>query len=154
MTTGMTPEDLSRLVQAEDVQVAPQGDLVAFTVTSIDTEANDYRTRVWLAPVDRSEPPRPFTAGERRDTLPRWSPDGRRLAFVSHREQADGAEIYTLAVHGGGEAVKVCALPADVTEMAWSPDGGRLAFVSRDPEPERYGKHGQPRRSKTCRPGG
>jgi dipeptidyl aminopeptidase/acylaminoacyl peptidase len=141
VATGMTPDDIGSLVQAEEVRVSPEGDLVAFTVTSVDTEANEYRTRVWLVPADGSQRPRPFTAGEHRDIVPRWSPDGRRLAFASHR-QDHGAEIYVLAVQGGGEAIRVCSWPADIVELAWSPDGDRLAFVAREPDTDQYGKPG------------
>ncbi len=151
MAQGMKPEDIGRLVQAQEVRTGPRGDLVAFTVSTIDTEANEYRSRVWLAPVDGSDRPWPFTAGEARDTLPRWSPDGRRLAFVSHRED-DGAEIRVLPVHSGGQTVKVCATATEVTELAWAPDGGRLAFVARDPDPEQYGKPGEPRAEKDMPP--
>jgi dipeptidyl aminopeptidase/acylaminoacyl peptidase len=147
VTSGMTADDLGRLVEAGEVRVAPSGNEVAFTVTGLDLESNDYRSRVWLAPVDGSEPPRPFTAGDKRDTLPRWSPDGRRLAFVSHRSD-EGAQIYVVPVHVGGETLCACSWPAEITELAWSPDGSRLAFVARDPDPEQYGKPGQPKPEK------
>jgi dipeptidyl aminopeptidase/acylaminoacyl peptidase len=104
-----------------------------------------------LAAADGSEQPRPFTAGEHRDTVPRWSPDGRHLAFVSHRHEP-GSEVYVLSVKHGGEAVKVCSWPADIVELAWSPDGNRLAFVARDPDPERYGKLGETRPDKDMPP--
>jgi dipeptidyl aminopeptidase/acylaminoacyl peptidase len=151
VATGMTPATIGDLLQAEDVRVSPGGDLVAFTVSGVDTDANEYRTRVWLAAADGSERPRPFTAGEHRDTAPRWSPDGRHLAFVSHRHEP-GAEVYVLSVKHGGEAVKVCSSPADIVELAWSPDGNRLAFVARDPDPERYGKPGETRSDKDMPP--
>jgi dipeptidyl aminopeptidase/acylaminoacyl peptidase len=147
----MTPDDIGAVVQAEEVRVSPLGDLVAFTVTSIDTEVNDYRTRVWLAPVDGAQRPRPFTAGEHRDIRPRWSPDGRLLAFASHRE-GRGAEIYVLGVQGGGEAIRVCRSPSDIVDLAWSPDGDRLAFVSRDPDPAQYGEPGETRIDKETPP--
>lgn len=51
--------------------------------------ANRYRSQIWLAAVDGSTPPLPFTAGEHRDANPCWSPDGRRLAFTSRRDDPE-----------------------------------------------------------------
>src|SRR5207302_9121612 len=92
-------------------------------------------------------PPRPFTAGEGNDCMPRWAPDGTQLAFVSRRssDRADrGSDIVVIPVAGGGERIRVAAWPDQVHELAWSPDGARLAFVARDPDPARYGVTGQP----------
>ena len=74
----MTARDLSVLAHAGDFRVAPDGGRIAYTVITVDTEANGYRTRIWLADVNASASPRPLTAGAWADTLPRWSPDGRR----------------------------------------------------------------------------
>ena len=133
----MRPADIGELVEVSDPRVSPDGRTIAFVVTTVDLDANRYRGRVWLAAADGSEPPRPFTAGEHRDGRPRWSPDGRALAFVSHREE-QGSELYVLPVAGGGELRRVASWPEEIEELAWSPDGRRLAFTARrrDDEPE------------------
>src|SRR5204863_349640 len=106
---------------------------------------NRYRGRVWLAAAEGSEPPRPFTAGEHRDGRPRWSPDGRELAFVSHRE-GEGSELYVLPVTGGGELRRAASWPEEIEELAWSPDG------SRPPGRPSAARPGRPtaRRSRSC----
>jgi dipeptidyl aminopeptidase/acylaminoacyl peptidase len=141
--TGMTTRDLPLLANADDVRLAPDGRRVAYSVTTVDVEANRYRTRIWLAAVDGSAPPRPLTSGTRADTLPRWSPDGRLLAFA--RDLGPDAEsgVWIIPIDGPGEATRVCGRPDGVSEMAWSPDGTRIAIVARDPDSSRYGSLGE-----------
>jgi len=129
----MVPEDVYELAWAGDPRISPDGSTVAFTVTRIDREANDYRSAIYLAPADRSTPPRRLTSGERRDGSPRWSPDGRELAFVSNRD-GDCSQLYVLPL-GGGEARRLTNTKESVREPAWSPDGTRLAFVARTRDP-------------------
>lgn len=129
----MQPADIATLRSARDPRVSPDGTAVAFVVGSADAEANRYRSQVWLAAADGARPPRPFTAGGHRDSHPRWSPDGRWLAFVSHRE-GDQATLHVAPVAGGGEVLTVATWPEEVTELAWSPDGTALAFVARHPD--------------------
>jgi dipeptidyl aminopeptidase/acylaminoacyl peptidase len=140
----MAPGDIGLLTDVADPRLSPDGRTVAFTVTTIDVDENTYRSRVWLAAVDGSSAPRPFTAGDGRDRAPRWSPDGRSLAFVSHRTEGDGkgkgSELYVIPVEGGGEVRTVCAWPEEIDDIAWSPDGTRLAFGARERDEERYGK--------------
>ena len=135
----MGPADVAALVDVGDPRVAPDGGLVAFVVTTVDLEANEYRSRVWLAAADGSAPPRPFTSGRCRDKRPRWAPDGRSLAFVSHRED-EGSTLHVIPVVGGGEVTTVANWPEEIEDLAWSPDGTRLAFAARQRDEERYGK--------------
>ncbi len=129
----MRPEDVYAVASAGDPRLSPDGRLVAYVVTRIDQEENAYRSAIWLAPVDGSEEPRQFSSGERRDLSPRWSPDGRWLAFVSTRdgeeEKAKG-QLYVVPAHGG-EARKLTSGDESVESIAWSPDSSRIAFARR-----------------------
>ncbi len=130
---GMAPEDVYDLTGVGDPRLSPDGTTVAYAVWSIDRDENRYRSAIWLAAADGSDPPRRFTAGEKRDGTPRWSPDGSMLAFVSDRER-DAPQLYVVPVHGG-EARRLTDLKQGVSEPAWSPDGTRLAFTSRVADP-------------------
>jgi len=130
---GMVPEDVYELVWVSDPRLSPDGRTVAFVVNGVDREANDYRSAVWTVPADGSAPSRRLTFGPSKDLMPRWSPDGTRLAFVSKRgpNDEDAAQLYVIPVAGGGEAAQLTEGPEEVSEVEWSPDGGRLAFVRR-----------------------
>jgi dipeptidyl aminopeptidase/acylaminoacyl peptidase len=135
----MIPADIGRLRQLSDPRVSPDGTTVAFTVTDPDADANRYARRIWLAPAGGpASGPQPFT-GPGTEYLPRWSPDGRRLAFAT--TDADGrSQVAILPVTGGGERLVACSLDGALTELEWAPDGGALAFVARDPDPVQYGQ--------------
>jgi len=80
---GMCPADIGRVRQLGDARVSPDGSVVAFTVTDPDLEGNRYVHRIWLVGARGiGASPRPFT-GPGSEQLPRWSPDGRRLAFAA-----------------------------------------------------------------------
>ena len=134
------PQDLFGLRFVGDPRVSPDGRWVAFVVTTLDEQKNDYRSRIWLVPGDGSAPPRPLTAGTGKDTSPRWSPDGARLAFVSDREvglrpegterdEKTKAQLWVLDL-AGGEARQMTALKQGAGDPAWSPDGRQLVFTS------------------------
>jgi dipeptidyl aminopeptidase/acylaminoacyl peptidase len=127
--TGMVPQDVYELTGVADPRLSPDGETVAYVVGRVDKDANEYRSAIWLAAADGSEPPRRFTSGEKSDAEPRWSPDGRQLAFTSNR--ADKAsQLYVMPV-AGGEPRKLTSLKEDVTQAVWSPDGTRIAYVAR-----------------------
>jgi dipeptidyl aminopeptidase/acylaminoacyl peptidase len=124
-------KDIFKFVWIADPQIAPDGSQVAFVRVSVDEKKDAYDTAIWLAKTDGSEPPRPITGGVR-DTSPRWSPDGRRLAFVRSVEK-DGkpqpAQIYTMAMTGG-EPWAATEMPRGAGGPEWSPDGQTIAFAS------------------------
>jgi dipeptidyl aminopeptidase/acylaminoacyl peptidase len=127
----MLPEDIYELVNASDPRVSPDGSRVAFVVTAVDRDANEYRGAIWVVPFDGSAAPQQFTSGERRDSTPRWSPDGNWLAFASNRgDDKTPMNLYVIPAEGG-EARKLTDLKESVEEIVWSPDSKRIAFVAR-----------------------
>src|SRR5215470_12275886 len=145
----MTRHDLTRIRFLSDPQIAPDGRTVAFVVTTLSEEKDEYLSNIWLVDVAGGAPRR-FTAGPRRDTAPRWSPDGTRLAFVSEREAKKKGQLYVMPAQGG-EAVRLTDLRHGVGAPEWSPDGTRLAFVARvggweEPESEEEKRKSKPAR--------
>ena len=134
----MTPEDITRIRWVSDAQMSPDGQRVAFVVTTLCAERDQYLSNVWMVAVDGGTPRR-LTSGDKRDTAPRWSPDGTRLAFVSERPGQKRPQLYVMPLDGG-EAARLTALAQGVAEPVWSPDGRRVAFLSRvggeEPSPD------------------
>ena len=128
----MRSEDVYALVNAGDPRISPDGARVAYVVTSVDKDENDYRSAIWVAALDGSGDPQQFTSGEKRDTSPRWSPDGTWLAFTSNRgeDKKTPSAIYVIPA-GGGEARKITDQKESVESIVWSPDSTRLAFSAR-----------------------
>jgi dipeptidyl aminopeptidase/acylaminoacyl peptidase len=125
----MTPLDLTRLRFVSDPQISPDGTRVAFVVTTLSEDSDQYVANIWMLDTAGGEP-RPFTTGPKRDTKPRWSPDGTRLAFLSERQGHAKGQVYVMP-SAGGEATRLTALPNGVASHVWSPDGTCLALVAR-----------------------
>jgi dipeptidyl aminopeptidase/acylaminoacyl peptidase len=130
----ITPEDFYDIITVQDPQVSPDGAWIAFVRLSVDRLENTYRRAIWLAPTDGG-PPKPFTAGDKQDYAPRWSPAGKHLAFVSSRGD-EKPQIYLIPTDGG-EARPLTNMPQGADNPAWSPDGQFIAFTSRANAEER-----------------
>ena len=132
----MQPSDLAHLRTPSAPTLTPDGRLLAVALGRIDLEADEYRADLWIMPTDGSAPPRRFTSG-RRDVRPRFSPDGRWLAFLRAGDD-DKPQLHVMATDGG-EPRRVGEHPLGVEAFAWSPDSTRIAYVARVPEEGRYG---------------
>ena len=124
----MRADDILRLVWVADPQISPDGRRVAFTHVSVDTEADEYRTALWLLDLDAEgralAAPRPLTSGPR-DAQPRWSPDGSLVAFVRAAEAGKPGQLCVLPM-SGGEAEKLTQLERGAASPAWvRPGPGR-----------------------------
>src|SRR5947209_6094318 len=93
----LTIEQAVALQEATDPRLSPDGRLVAFCAGPVSKTGEHPESAIQVVPADGSAPPRPFTAGPGQDKQPRWSPDGRALAFVSDREKRGTPALYIIA---------------------------------------------------------
>jgi dipeptidyl aminopeptidase/acylaminoacyl peptidase len=126
-------EDYFRIRDVGEPQISPDGKWVAYTVTISDLEKDEETSRIWMIPAAGGEPV-PMTSIERSASQPRWSPDGRYLAFLVDPDEGKD-QVLTL-FREGGEAVPLTDTPQDVEDYEWSPDGRRMVLVLQDPTPE------------------
>ncbi len=130
----LTVDDMQKFHDVRDVQISPDGKWVAYTVSSVDVAADKSDTDVWMASWDGTEQLR-LTSSPENENAPRWSPDGRYLAFLSGRPgKAKGTQIWLLN-RMGGEAQQFTDFKNKLSSYEWSPDSKRLllAMTERDP---------------------
>lgn len=131
----MQPSDLTALVSVADPQLSPDGRHVAYVLNRIDGDANKYTSQIWVVSTDGSAPPRALTAGEHRDAQPRWSPDGRVIAFGSTRKKDDKGKtkstLHVLPFEVPGETALLAEGNEAFSDLAFSPDGTMLAVTHR-----------------------
>jgi dipeptidyl aminopeptidase/acylaminoacyl peptidase len=128
-------KDLLRLREVSDPQLSPDGAWVAYTVSTADTVADQRDDDIWMSSWDGKRGVRITWTAEKEHT-PRWSPDGRYLAFLSSRDDPREVDQVWALNRAGGEAERLTDMPGGVSDYAWSPDGKRLALIASDPDPE------------------
>ncbi|MCC5851363.1 MAG: S9 family peptidase [Alkalimonas sp.] len=129
---GMEPDDYYRFVFIADPQLAPDGSQVAFVHSTIADDKRKRRSNLWLVATDGRSEPRQLTFSDG-DRSPRWSPDGRKLAFISGR--GEGQQLHLLPLHGGEARAITQLQQAGIRDFSWSPDGRQLLLtLSVDPE--------------------
>lgn len=134
-TDDWTLDKMVQLRDADQIAVSPDGKLVAYTVRYpvMDDARSEYLTHIWISATDGS---RSFqlTRGKAGCTSPAWSPDGKRLAFLSSR---GGGQNIWLINPEIGEARQLTNVPTFAYRFQWSPDGSQIAFLMPEaPDPE------------------
>lgn len=128
----LTAEMFLELRSVQDPQFSPEGTRVAFTVT--DPWKADKQTRhIWVYDLAAKQLQQ-LTFSQKSESFPRWSPDGKQLAFLSDRE-GEHNQIYVLRMEGG-EASAVTKGKAAVSALSWSPDGKSIAYLAPDAKTE------------------
>jgi dipeptidyl aminopeptidase/acylaminoacyl peptidase len=123
-------DDLFALRTVSDPQISPDGRSIAYTVESADADEDESRSRIWLIET-RGGGPIPMTIEGESSSSPRFSPDGRYLAFLSGRDDQP-SQVYLLDLRGG-EAQHVTEIIQGVRAYEWAPDGQRMVLVVQDP---------------------
>ena len=128
--SAWTPELELRVKAVGAVRVSPDGKKVVYTVSSpvMAPDKSEFVTQIWMVNSDGSDPVQ-LTYAEKSSDNPRWSPDGKMLAFTSGR--SGKTNLYALRI-AGGESEQLTDVKSGVGNFAWSPDGTRIAFVLRD----------------------
>ena len=131
-------DDLAKFKTVADPQVSPDGKWIAYTVGSMDVEKGQARHRRLDGELGRHRRRVQLTSSKDSESRPRWSPDGKYLAFTTSRgdedEKKKGAQVWLLN-RSGGEAQKLTDVKGGVDDYEWSPDSTRLVLVVSDPDP-------------------
>lgn len=124
----MTFEDMVKLLQFTSLTVSPDGNRLAFATSGRDLETNSFFGSVWVMDLPAGMTRR-ITAGGKNEGSPAWSPDSKRLAFVSNAGEVGKAQIWKVELEAGQPTV-VTALPTGAGAPRWHPDGKTILFTS------------------------
>lgn len=132
----MTVDDLSLLKTVSAPAIDPNGDWVAYSVTEVDAEGDKTFSHIWKTSWDGAGTMQLTSRKGESESLPRWSPDGRYLAFISARtDEKERAQLWLLE-RSGGEAKRPAQIDGTVIDYAWSPNGKQIAMVVLDDDPD------------------
>jgi dipeptidyl aminopeptidase/acylaminoacyl peptidase len=127
--TPLTPEKALKVRDLSDLRYSPDGKRVAFTVREAPNGRSTPR-HIWVYDTATREP-RQWTFSAKSEHEPRWSPDGKQLAFLSDREE--DTQIWLMPADGG-ESVQLTSAKNSVQTFRWSPDGKRIAYSASEPK--------------------
>lgn len=137
----LTPEQILDLRLPSDVRLSPDARTAAFVITepsTIDSQDKPGKTNIWTIRTDGNGPLQILPGSSGGDTSPRWSPDGKWLAFLSTRNPenlSEAGQLYVMAFENG-QPICLTHVPEGVQQFRWSPDNKTIAFTTLDPNPK------------------
>jgi dipeptidyl aminopeptidase/acylaminoacyl peptidase len=134
----LNADDFFRVQDLSEPQVSPDGLWVAYVVSSNDRDADEAKSAIWMVSWDGSQQLALTSATDGTDK-PKWSPDGRYLAFVATPADSDKGQIMLLD-RRGGDAQQLINFTGDIGEYAWSPDGKQIAIAMEQGDEEKFPK--------------
>lgn len=130
----MRVSDLDRFKTVGRPAVDPGGNWVAYSIAEIDADADKNVSHIWMTSWDGSRTVQLTSRKGESETSPRWSPDGRFLAFISSRGDEKERDQLWLLDRTGGEAKRPAEINGSVVDYAWSPNGKQIAVILLDPD--------------------
>jgi len=124
--------DMLSIPRLADPRLSPDGRDVVFTRSDADWKSGKRISHLWRVSAEGGEPIQ-LTNGSEEETTPRWSPDGKTIAFITKRGDNESKQIYLLPIEGG-EARQLTSHGSEVADIEWTPDGSALLFIAPDPK--------------------
>lgn len=129
---ALRPSDIYRMQDISGIQVSPEGKWIAYTLSSVDSVKDKRTTDVWMISMDGGESVQ-LTNSPNNESVPKWSPDGKYLSFMSSRKagedkEEEGGQIWIMD-RRGGEAKKLTNIKGDIEDYSWSPDSKKLLLT-------------------------
>ncbi|MEO5583508.1 MAG: S9 family peptidase, partial [Saprospiraceae bacterium] len=127
---NLQPDDIYRMQNIGDAQISPEGNWIAFTISTIDSAKDKRNTDLWMTSWDGATSIQ-LTNSPESENNPKWSPDGKFISFTASRSGGSN-QIYLLN-RLGGEAIKLTDVKGDLSDYSWSPDSKKILLAIKEP---------------------